>query len=146
MNLAVGLTAYDAEREYILDKSIGELNFMAYEWGEDENGEVYVRKNIIPSHVCSKEELGIEGDNSSFFPLFEGQMNQLRLYQKKFLCIAKEEMRVYGDWNSKFARIIDITLSLCHGHSYCKEEKEIKAWYKNKFLLMMYNKIRFDSQ
>ena len=75
LNLAVGLTAYDSEREYILDKSIGELNFMAYEWGEDENGEVFARKTIIPSHVCSKEELGLEGDNSNFFPLFKGQVN-----------------------------------------------------------------------
>ena len=75
LNMAVGLTAYDSETEYILDKSIGELNFMAYEWGEDENKELYVRKTIIPSHICSKEELGLEGDNSSFFPLFKGLEN-----------------------------------------------------------------------
>ena len=105
-----------------------------------------MRKNIIPSHICSKEELGIEGDNSLFFPLFEGQVNQLKTYQKKFLCIAKEEMRVFGDWNSKYARIIDITLTKCHGHTYCKEEHEIKTWLRDKFLLMMYNKIRFDSE
>ena len=73
--MAVGLTAYDSETEYILDKSIGELNFMAYEWGEDENKELYVRKTILPSHICSKEELGLEGDNSSFFPLFKGLEN-----------------------------------------------------------------------
>ena len=144
--MAVAITAYDSEREYILDKSIGELNFMAYEWGEDENKEVYVRKNIIPSHICTKEELGLEGDNSNFFPLFTGQLNQLKNYHKKFRCTAKEEMKVFGDWNSKFARLIDITLTKCTGHTYCKTENEIKDWLKNKFFVLMYNKIRFDSE
>ena len=50
VDLAIAITAYDSETEVILNKTIGELNFMAYEWGEDENGEVYVKREIIPSY------------------------------------------------------------------------------------------------
>ena len=63
LNFAVAFTAYNNEREYILDKSIGELMFIAYEWGEDaETGDVFVKRERIPSHPCSKDELGL-GNN-----------------------------------------------------------------------------------
>ena len=54
-------------------------------------------------------------------------------------------MKLYGDWNSKEARLIDMALTRCQGHSYCQTDDEITKWLKNKFLLVMYNRIRFDS-
>ena len=36
-DLAIGFTAFDSNKEVILDPSIGELQFVAYEWGQDEN-------------------------------------------------------------------------------------------------------------
>ena len=38
LNFAVGMTAYDNQAENILDPSIGEIQFLAYEWGLDANG------------------------------------------------------------------------------------------------------------
>ena len=74
LELAVGFTAYDNNREWILDKSIGELAFIAYEWGEDkETGDVFVKRERIPSHLCSKDELGL-GNNENehrFYPIKE---------------------------------------------------------------------------
>ena len=74
LELAIGFTAYDNEREYILDKSIGELMFVAYEWGEDaQSGDVFSKRERIPSHPCSKDELGLgnnEGDRR-FYPIKE---------------------------------------------------------------------------
>ena len=49
-DIAVGFTAYDGNREIILDPSIGELQFVSYEWGWDENGDSYVSRDIIPSY------------------------------------------------------------------------------------------------
>ena len=42
LDMAVAFSAYDNEKENILDKSIGELAFFAYEWGENEDGSLYV--------------------------------------------------------------------------------------------------------
>ena len=59
LSFAVGFTAYDNVEEPILDKSIGELVFEAYEWGEDANGTYYVRHTNLPTHACTDEELGL---------------------------------------------------------------------------------------
>ena len=40
--MAFAFTAYDQETEYILDKSIGQLQFKAMQWGFDENGETFL--------------------------------------------------------------------------------------------------------
>ena len=69
LDLAVGFTAYDSEREVILDKSIGELAFIAYVWGEDENGVSFVRRDKIPTRMCTREELGLDPGNRRFFKL-----------------------------------------------------------------------------
>ena len=49
LDLAVGFTAYDNNKEIILDKSIGELIFVAYYWGEDEEGNGFVKRDRLPS-------------------------------------------------------------------------------------------------
>ena len=67
--IAVAFSGWNNKREYEIDKSIGEVVFKAYEWGNDNDGNFFVTQKIIPSHVCTKEELGLEGDSSSFFPL-----------------------------------------------------------------------------
>ena len=74
----------------ILDKSIGELAFIAYEWGEDENGVSFVRRDKIPSRQCTREELGLDKGNKRFFKLKEFSVNQLEMYHKKMLCVDKE--------------------------------------------------------
>ena len=38
LNLAIAFSAFDNEIEPILDKSIGEIIFLAYSWGNDESG------------------------------------------------------------------------------------------------------------
>ena len=70
-NFAVAFTAYDNERENIIDPSIGDLVFIANQWGVNEDGEVYEETVTLKSHACSREELGLidsEPANSRFFP------------------------------------------------------------------------------
>ena len=38
LNVAVALTAYDSEQEWILDRKYGELYFQEYAWGLNPNG------------------------------------------------------------------------------------------------------------
>ena len=42
LSLAIAFTAFDNEREIILDRSIGELVFKRYEWGNNEDGTFYL--------------------------------------------------------------------------------------------------------
>ena len=110
LEVAIGFTAYDNNREVILDKSIGELAFIAYEWGEDEAGNVFVKRERIPSYQCTKDELGLGSSDSEsrFYPAYATHQFSLEKIQKKFRCIDKENMYIYGDWNSKRARVIDM--------------------------------------
>ena len=42
LNLAIAFTAFDSEDEPILDKSIGEIVYLAYSWGMDEQGDYFL--------------------------------------------------------------------------------------------------------
>ena len=68
--MAVAFTAFDEEKEPILDPTIGELAFKEYKWGV-KDGVPYVNQNRIESqHYCTPEELGL-GDpkDSKFFKI-----------------------------------------------------------------------------
>ena len=79
-NLAVAFTAYDNERENILDPSIGDFNFYATSWGADENGEFFLTDEKLNTHPCSKEELGLEGNDPSFFPIVQNSISIIKMY------------------------------------------------------------------
>ena len=66
------------------------------------------------------------------------------MYHKKFLCINKEDMRIYGDFDSNAARLMQIQLVKCTGHSYCKSPSEITNFLKEKWMLFLYNEKNFD--
>ena len=38
LNVAVGFSGYDSEKEWILTPDYGTLELLSYEWGNDENG------------------------------------------------------------------------------------------------------------
>ena len=60
LNFAAAFTAYDNELDPILDKSIGELVFKSYQWGEDETGWLNFARERLSTHTCTREELGLE--------------------------------------------------------------------------------------
>ena len=78
--VAVAFSGYNNKREYELDKSIGEIVYISYEWGYDEDGNTFLKRERIPSHVCTKEELGLEGDSSNFYPLMDGYKSLRETY------------------------------------------------------------------
>ena len=65
-NIAVGFSSYDNvnnDREYELRPQIGYLRFRAKTWGMHENGTAWAEQKVFDSHVCTREELGLEGDS-----------------------------------------------------------------------------------
>ena len=62
--MAAAFIAYDNSTEYAIDETYGELVFMYYFWGEQENGEYEEGRKVINStHNCTREELALEGDS-----------------------------------------------------------------------------------
>ena len=113
LNFAVGFTAFDTETEDILDPSYGRIAFIKHAWGTDENGVPFSVYEEIESHTCTKEELGLEGDNSRFMPIEERNLRYVQMYQKKLRCISKDEMKVAGDFNSASANLLNMQLQRC---------------------------------
>ena len=62
----------------------------------------------MPTHTCTKEELGIDQQTeNSFYPFKdEGDLQLVKGYQKKFVCIDKEQLYIKGDFDSEKARLI----------------------------------------
>ena len=58
------------------------------------------------------------------------------------ICIDDADLKIFGDYNSDFARQLNIQLKKCEGAG-CKNETEIMDFFKNKFLLLLVNEAQF---
>ena len=56
------------------------------------------------------------------------------------------DLTIYGDFNSGQARQLNIQLKKCTGRPDCKSDTDIVKFFKNKFLLVMLNQVRFDPE
>ena len=96
---------------------------------------------------CTEEELGlIQGPNTRAYPILESSLNELKTYRKKFKCIKENDMVIWGNYSSQKAQQIAFRFKMCTGHSYCKNEREVRDWLKRKFIVILHNQIRFDTQ
>lgn len=48
-------------------------------------------------------------------------------------------MEIWGEFTTTFASQLNIDLILCKGHEYCKSEEEIDAFFKGKYIVLLYN-------
>ena len=78
----MAFTAYDSEEEWILDPSYGELNIVSYEWGLFADGSTFAKRTPLGTHICTREELGLEEDRGSakFFPMNAQTVDLVRMY------------------------------------------------------------------
>ena len=67
-NMAVAFTAFDSDQEWILDPSIGELNFITQNW-DLSTGSFEIRP--LETSICTAEQLGLTEDreNAEFLPI-----------------------------------------------------------------------------
>lgn len=145
----MAFTAYDSETEPILDPKIGKVVFKAYEWGPDpETGVFYSRRDEIPSHMCSREELGLDGESSQFLPIHSENVDEVSLYQRKFLCIEPKDMYIHGSYDSYTSRLLNVQLIKCNNETRvekdCAPPEEITSFLRNKFFITLANQITFN--
>ena len=41
---------------------------------------------------------------------------------------------------------MSVSFKMCEGESYCESQEDIKKWLQRKFIVLLYNQIRFDSE
>ena len=138
-NIAAGFTAYDSNPEPILDPTYGSLHLNHYRWGQPEdeaNG-----RHRLPQHACTREELGLDEDRTSamFMPAYEPSYNEINFYSKKLQCVESENLSIHGDYNSYKAQMLNVQLVRCHDRNDCKTDAQITEFFKNKFILLIYN-------
>ena len=59
LNFAVAFTEYNTNNEWELSPEYGSLVINSFSWGQNADGSYYSNRTKIPSHVCSKQELGL---------------------------------------------------------------------------------------
>ena len=85
----------------------GELVIEQWGWGcgKDGIGNDDSCNKQLDYHYCSDEELGFTpGPNTLIYPIIETSVNEVKTWKKKFKCIKKEEMVIWGDYNSSKAQ------------------------------------------
>lgn len=60
-------------------------------------------------------------------------------YKKKFKCIDRDELTIWGDYNSAAAQQIAFKFKFCEGHDYCETPEKIREWLRGKYILLLYN-------
>lgn len=101
----------------------------------------------MDTHPCSEEELGLVGDDRSkatFMPMNKNSENYVRTFRKKMLCLNKEDLSIYGSWDTKFTKMMDIQLRKCTNRPDCKSEQEILQFFRDKFVIVLHNQVLFD--
>ena len=101
--VAAALTEYDSNREIIEKPEYGELIIEHYGWGYE--GELGSRSLSLDYHYCSDEELGfVRGPETLIYPIFESSLQEVETYKKKFKCVDREHLNIWGDYNSRKAQ------------------------------------------
>ena len=107
----------------------------------------------IPTRPCVAEDFGLDpetlervntdyltGGNSKFYPIEPFYYGYLSTYFPKMKCI-DEQVNIYGDYNSNSAQLLTLIFEACNPEvrSTCKNEEEIKAWLRRKFIITVEN-------
>ena len=73
--------------------------------GSDELGE-------LNTHTCTPEELGLEGNNPTFWPIYPKSYQDISYYRKKLKC-SDDYIRIQGDYNSDKAVRLEVYFEKC---------------------------------
>ena len=112
--IAAALTEYGPGTEIIEKKEYGELVIEQYGWGD--SGELGVKTTPLDMHYCSDAELGLDEDaeaDSSTYPIFESSKKEVVTWKKKFKCIPRKDLVIWGDYNSAKAQQISVKFEMC---------------------------------
>ena len=142
-NVAVAFTSYGNEKEYELLEKYGSLRFRGDQWGLNPDGSVYRNNTIFDSHICTREELGLDEDrtDATFMPHQDRQEPFVDMYQKKFICLNKEDLVLWGDFSSDESRQFNIDFVKCNTteRDDCADDAAVEEFVRDKYLLMLSN-------
>ena len=62
------------------------------------------------------------------------------------LCTDETDLMIRGDYNSNTAQMLLITFNRCHDRTDCKPSHVIDEFIRGKYLVVMSNSVRFDSE
>ena len=62
------------------------------------------------------------------------------------LCTDETDLMIRGDYNSNTAQMLLITFNRCHDRPDCKPSHVIDEFIRGKYLVVMSNSVRFDSE
>ena len=143
--IAAALTNYDSDPEITEKAEYGELKIEHYGWGNEDLGYTY-GTTPLKNRQCTDEDLGFtNGPDTFIYPFYEGQLPEIMTYRKKFKCIDKNELRIWGDFDQPQAMQLAISFHMCQGKKKCKSEEEIKNWLAGKYIVILYNQVRFKT-
>ena len=72
------------------------------------------------------------------------------MWKKKFKCIPRKDLIIWGDYNSAKAQQISIKFEMCDSTKErfagvaCEEKAVIQKWLRRKFIVVIFNQIRFN--
>ena len=69
---------------------------------------------------------------------------EVNTYKKKFKCVNSDDLNVWGDYNSAKAQQVTVRFNMCENKPICKTKDEIIDWLSGKYIVILYNQIRFD--
>ena len=75
-----------------------------------------MKSTPLNTHYCSDAELGFADDpdvDSSIYPIFESSKSEVETWKKKFKCIPREDLVIWGDYNSAKAQQIAVKFDMC---------------------------------
>lgn len=143
--MAFALTNYDSSEEVEEDRRYGQLVFKQSGWG---NGvDISLDTRVVESHFCSDEELGItRSEKTKIYPWIDGMEKEVMTWRRKFRCATDPNIKLWGDYNSPKAQTFKVDFEKCTGKDYCKSEAEIRDWLRQKFIVLIYNQVRFNPE
>lgn len=145
--IAAAFINYDNETALFDDPTVGELAFYHYGWSRNPDGSSFAGRNKLKSHKCSRAELGLElkEDETLMFPIQANFKKDFEVYHSQFLCVDREDLHIFGDYNTQSAKLFNIQFIKCHDRPDCKKEDEIIQFLRNKFIATVYNEITFNA-
>ena len=113
-NIAFGLTSYDDNYESIEDPKYAFLKARVTSWSPEVDSTIVKQ---IAIHPCTREELGLDGDNPSarFFSPHKSSEVYIEKYWKKMQCTdLKTQVILSGSYNSDSSSSLQIILEKCN--------------------------------
>ena len=110
--IAIGLINEEID-EPLLDPSFGEIVVFTNTWGYSDDGEYFYDEKYLELHLCTRQELGLEGKGAKFMPIKQSSAEELELMAGKMLCLAEEDAYLYGNYQADNARMLYVELRKC---------------------------------